>query len=32
LDFPLDFGVHGHSEEERRHCGDGLLERKKRQW
>ena len=28
LDFPLDFGVHGHGEEERRHCRDWLFERK----
>ena len=30
LDFLLYFGVHGHGEEEGGHCGDGLLERKKR--
>ena len=28
LDFPLDFGVHGHGEEERRHCRDGLFREK----
>ncbi len=32
LDFPLDFGIHGHGEEERGHGGDRLLERKKRRW
>ena len=27
MDFPLDFGVHGHGEGERRNFQDGLLER-----
>ena len=31
LDFPLDFGVHGHGEKEGRHCRDGLLDREERQ-
>ena len=28
LDFLLDFGVHGHGEEEGGHCRDGLSEKK----